>query len=192
MSADQAFAAQMWTWPGPMLKRDAQGRVIVVNAAFLQMYGGQVQDWHGNAVGGWPEPQAPGSSVRFESKIPQPDGTELTYDWIEHVGPDGSALALGRDVSVYIVVSPVQAPSTQPIQSTELPEHIQESVTETVAAPATQTSSLLPQNHVPSQPIVTDQPAVTETIETHEPAQIIEEPESAQLPFSEQPVVSEG
>ena len=79
MSADHAFAAQMWTWPGAMIKRDPEGRVIIVNAAFLQLYGGQVGDWHGNAVSGWPAPQAPGSAARFEAKVPQSDGSGYLF-----------------------------------------------------------------------------------------------------------------
>jgi len=53
MSPDDIFAAQFWPWPDPAIKRDAQGRVLFVNAAFLGLYGGQVENWRGNAVGGW-------------------------------------------------------------------------------------------------------------------------------------------
>ena len=56
MSPEDIFAAQMWPWPDPALKRDSMGRVLFVNAAFLQMYGGQVEDWRGNIVTGWPAP----------------------------------------------------------------------------------------------------------------------------------------
>ncbi len=106
MSSDEIFAAQMWTWPGPMLKRDAAGRVVVVNAAFLQMYGGRVEDWRGNTVTGWPAPQPPGSSSRFEARMPQADGSEAIYDWIETALADGSALAIARDVTAYAVQTP--------------------------------------------------------------------------------------
>ena len=54
MSPDDIFAAQFWPWPDPAIKRDAQGRILFVNAAFLALYGGRVEDWRGNAVGGWP------------------------------------------------------------------------------------------------------------------------------------------
>jgi len=56
MSADDMLAAQLWPWPDPIIKRNAQGGIIFVNAAFLQLYGGQVTDWHGCAVDGWPAP----------------------------------------------------------------------------------------------------------------------------------------
>ncbi len=113
MSSDEIFAAQMWTWPGPMMKRDAEGRVLVVNAAFLQMYGGRVEDWAGNAITGWPSPQAPGSATRFESRMPQADGSELIYDWVETTLHDGSALAIARDVTLY-AQQVQQAPAAEP------------------------------------------------------------------------------
>lgn len=113
MSADEVFAAQMWAWPGPMLKRDAQGRVLIVNASFLQLYGGRVEDWHGNAVTGWPAPQPPGQSTRFESRMPLQDGSEIVYDWIECSMADGTALAIARDVSAF-VNTPQAAPVHTP------------------------------------------------------------------------------
>ena len=44
MSPEDIFASQMWPWPDPALKRDSMGRVLFVNAAFLQMYGGNIDD----------------------------------------------------------------------------------------------------------------------------------------------------
>ena len=115
MSSDEVFAAQMWTWPGPMLKRDPSGRVTVVNAAFIQLYGGTVQAWTGNAVTGWPEPQPAGTTSRFEARIPQADGTEAVYDWIETTLGDGSCLAIARDVSMFMqAAAPIQAPAAEP------------------------------------------------------------------------------
>jgi len=49
MSPEDIFASQMWPWPDPALKRDSMGRVLFVNAAFLQMYGGTIDDWRGLA-----------------------------------------------------------------------------------------------------------------------------------------------
>ena len=80
MSPDDIFAAQFWPWPDPAIKRDAQGRVLFVNAAFLGLYGGSVEDWRGNAVGGWPVPQA--APYRFETRLPGADGIEQVYDWM--------------------------------------------------------------------------------------------------------------
>ncbi len=98
MSSDDIFAAQMWPWPDPLLKRDAQGRILFVNAAFLRIYGGQVQDWHGNSVGGWPIPVPGPVPNRFETRLPTPQG-EMIFDWIEYTLADGGTLGLGRDVT---------------------------------------------------------------------------------------------
>jgi len=114
MSPDEIFAAQMWTWPDPMLKRDASGRVIVVNAAFLRLYGGQVGDWTGNPVDGWPTPQTPGQTTQFETRIEQDDKSETVYDWLEITLPDGSALALARDVTKFLSSSNVEMVQNAP------------------------------------------------------------------------------
>jgi len=53
MSPEDIFASQMWPWPDPIIKRDAMGRVLFVNAAFLQLYGGAVENWRGNVITGW-------------------------------------------------------------------------------------------------------------------------------------------
>lgn len=139
MSSDEIFAAQMWSWPGPMLKRDTAGRVIIVNAAFLQMYGGRIEDWSGNIVTGWPAPQPPGVSSRFESRMPQPDGTETVYDWMECTLQDGSALAIARDVTSFIATAPAPAPmpATQPpVQAPiEAPPVVQEQAPPPAAPP---------------------------------------------------------
>ena len=127
MSPDEIFASQMWTWPDPMLKRDASGRVIVVNAAFLQLYGGQAADWTGNPVTGWPAPQGVGTSSRFDTRIPNSDGSETVYDWLEFTLQDGSALALARDVTTFTSVQPAAAPpapapvETPPVQQSMPP-----------------------------------------------------------------------
>lgn len=109
MSSDEIFAAQMWPWPDPMLKRDAQGRILFVNAAFLRMYGGQVQDWHGNSVAGWPVPNGGSEMNRFETRLPTPQG-EAVYDWIEYTLADGGTLGLARDVTELLPV-PEPGPS---------------------------------------------------------------------------------
>ena len=98
MSSDEVFAAQMWTWPDPMIKRDSAGRVLFVNAAFLKMYGGQVQDWQGNTVAGWPAPQMSPVPNRFETRLPSA-GREAVYDWLESMLTENGALAIARDVT---------------------------------------------------------------------------------------------
>lgn len=113
MSPDDIFAAQFWPWPDPAIKRDAQGRILFVNAAFLGLYGGQVENWRGNAVGGWPAPQGAGSSpYRFETRIQGADGSEQVYDWIEQTLADGNAFALARNVTVF-----THAPQPDPAQT---------------------------------------------------------------------------
>ncbi len=154
MSADHAFAAQMWTWPGAMIKRDPEGRVIIVNAAFLQLYGGQVGDWHGNAVSGWPAPQAPGSAARFEAKVPQSDGSEATYDWLEYVGPDGTALAIARDITPYLATVP--APVASPIVPTAQVSGVVDQAFDVNSGLETNpqvTNELLPQNNIVEAPV---------------------------------------
>jgi len=113
MSPDDIFAAQFWPWPDPAIKRDAQGRVLFVNAAFLSLYGGQVENWRGNAVGGWPAPQTAGSApYRFETRMQSVDGSEQVYDWIEQTLANGNAFALARNVTVF-----TQAPQPDPAQA---------------------------------------------------------------------------
>ena len=110
MSPDDIFAAQFWPWPDPAIKRDAQGRVLFVNAAFLGLYGGQVENWRGNAVGGWPVPQA--APYRFETRLPGADGDEQVYDWMEQMLADGNAFALARNVTAF-----THAPEPDPAHS---------------------------------------------------------------------------
>ena len=126
MSPDDIFAAQFWPWPDPAIKRDAQGRVLFVNAAFLALYGGQVQNWRGSAVGGWPAPQAIGSApYRFETRIPAGDGSEQVYDWMEQTLTDGTAFALARNVTVFVQMpdpDPATQADTQNLQVQSAPE----------------------------------------------------------------------
>ena len=135
MSPDDIFAAQFWPWPDPAIKRDAQGRVLFVNAAFLALYGGQVENWRGNAVGGWPAPQANGGMpYRFETRMSATDGSEQVYDWMEQTLADGSAFALARNVTVF-----TQAPQPDPAAAM-VPQHVEQ----TPAAPATQAEAEIP------------------------------------------------
>ncbi len=108
MSPEDIFAAQMWPWPEPALKRDSMGRVLFVNAAFLQMYGGQIEDWRGNIVTGWPAPQAPGVPYRFETRLPSEAG-EQVYDWMEFTMADGNAFAMARNIT-YLYEAPEPDP----------------------------------------------------------------------------------
>ena len=122
MSPEDIFAAQMWPWPEPALKRDAMGRVLFVNATFLQMYGGTIEDWRGNIVTGWPAPQPPGVPYRFETRLPTEEG-ENVYDWMEYTLADGNAFAMARNVT-YLFQTPdpdpgasAQPPQTEPVET---------------------------------------------------------------------------
>ena len=140
MSPEDIFASQMWPWPDPALKRDTMGRVLFMNAAFLQLYGGNIEDWRGNVISGWPAPQPPGMPYRFETRMPSDLG-EQVYDWIEYTLADGSAMALARNVTHFSVPSdpppgfaaepPVQVQAEQaPVQQAPV-----EATPQEVAAP---------------------------------------------------------
>ena len=120
MSPDDVFAAQFWPWPDPAIKRDMEGRILFVNAAFLALYGGRVEDWRGNAVGGWPAPQHPtGGQIepyRFETRLPDQLGAEQVYDWIEQPLADGDAFALARNVTIF-----TQSPDPEPVATQPIP-----------------------------------------------------------------------
>ena len=134
MSPDEIFAAHMWPWPDPLIKRDGTGRIIFINAAFLQMYGGRVEDWRGNTVVGWPAPQNTGAPFRFETRITVADGEHI-YDWIEYSLADGSALALARDVTALITPQD-PPPGNIAIPETPPQNTAYEAVHETAAAQA--------------------------------------------------------
>ena len=113
MSPDDVFAAQMWPWPDPLLKRDPMGRVMFVNAAFLQLYGGRIENWTGQPVQGWPAPNPQGLPYRFETRAGEGHG-EIIYDWVEVTMADGNALALARDVTVFRQAPLVSEPHIEP------------------------------------------------------------------------------
>lgn len=100
MSADEILAANLWPWPDPLLKRDSNGQVLFVNSAFLQIYGGRIEDWRGNMVAGWPAP-APQGAQRFETRAGEPPHQTI-YDWVEMVMADGNAMAIARNVTALI------------------------------------------------------------------------------------------
>ena len=175
MSSDNVFAAQMWTWPGPMLKRDPSGRVTVVNAAFLQMYGGSVEAWTGNTVTGWPAPQPPGKTTRFEARMPQADGSEAVYDWIEVSIADGSCLAIARDVTSFM-----QAPAALEVKEEEKPVEMPP-----MAMAQGQSHQQTPPPAAQEAPVRQEPPAA-QTIAELVPAQM-STPETAPPPQTSQP-----
>ena len=100
MSVDEVLASSLWLWPDPLLKRDRAGQVLFVNAAFLQLYGGQAQDWHGKPLTGWPAPVSSGAQ-RFETRVGE-GVHENVYDWVESAMADGNALSIARNVTVFM------------------------------------------------------------------------------------------
>jgi len=174
MSPDEIFASQMWVWPDPMLKRDAQGRVIVVNAAFLALYGGQAQDWAGHPVSGWPEPSAAGTSNRFTAKVPRGDGQETIYDWLEFTLPDGSALAMARDVTEHVAQAPAApaAAATPPVTTFDAAE---------AAVPPAAADPVMPTESAATE---IDQMSVNSFIEESVPSEapVIPKPEATPAP----------
>ena len=159
MSADDMLAAQLWPWPDPIIKRNSQGGVLFVNAAFLQIYGGQVTDWHGCAVEGWPAPQAGHVPNRFETRIPSNTG-EIIYDWLEYVMADGGALAISRNVTALLNQSPPSDPALAP-----MPPMADPMADMTTTAPAMDTLPVHTQNHHTPQAHVPDvQPAEPQSV----------------------------
>lgn len=128
-SPDDIFAAQFWAWPDPALKRDAHGRVIFVNAAFLQMFGGSVEAWQGQVIQGWSAPQPGPQPYRFEIRTPSSEGyPEQVYDWLESCGADGGGFALARNVTAFVEAqhaapAPQQAPEQAPHHAPADPYH---------------------------------------------------------------------
>ncbi|MCF6221232.1 MAG: response regulator [Robiginitomaculum sp.] len=129
MSADEVLASNLWPWPDPLLKRDQSGLVLFVNAAFLQLYGGRVEDWCGKPLAGWPEPVAAGAQ-RFETRIGVAP-SENVYDWVESAMADGNALAIARNVTIFmapakqlaenVIPATPATPVEPPVASTPVP-----------------------------------------------------------------------
>lgn len=143
MSANDMLAAQLWPWPDPIIKRDTQGGVIFVNAAFLQTYGGQVTDWHGCIVEGWPEPVPGYAPNRFETRMPSASG-EIIYDWLEYVMPDGGALAISRNVTALLIQSPPSDPAMAPMPPVHDMQSEQEANMDQFAEPDEGETDILP------------------------------------------------
>lgn len=112
MSADEVLASNLWPWPDPLLKRDQSGLVLFVNAAFLQLYGGQVHDWCGKPLAGWPAPVSAGAQ-RFETRAGAAP-SENVYDWVESTMADGNALAIARNVTIFMAAPAPIVPEIAP------------------------------------------------------------------------------
>ena len=211
MSPDTVFAAQMWGWPDAVIKRDANGAVLFVNATFLALYGGRVEDWQGMGVTGWNAPPPAGQAQRFETRIPCADNSETVYDWLEAAGPDGCALAIAREITPFLpqpgdaahafqppaFVPPaeqlpavaassfeavMQAPAAEPATS-ELPV-AETSATEVFAAQAPAVEAFAQNIHTPDAPV--SNAPVSESPVFESPAL---EAHAFETPVSEPPVL---
>jgi len=134
----------------------------------LQLYGGTVQDWTGNVVGGWAAPQAPGQPNRFETRMPMTaNAGEQVYDWVEMTMADGNAFALARNVTLFVQpvdpqpsaeIPPQKSPEQEPMMAQDTASEMQNVVhaedthiVETAQAPAVEADM----QEVVSQPDVT-------------------------------------
>ena len=139
MSPDDILAANLWPWPDPLLKRDRNGHLIFVNAAFLQLYGGRVEDWFGRGVSGWPAPNLQGPQ-RFETRAGEAPN-QTVYDWVETVMADGNTMAIARNVTIF--TTPPVDPSKKPSVETQ---------PETPAIPNITPAAIVAQSANPVQP----------------------------------------
>lgn len=216
MSPDEIFAAQMWSWPDPIIKRDPSGCVLIVNAMFLQIYGGRVENWAGQVLQGWPAPGPQGYTNRFETRMGEGEN-EIVYDWVETTLGDGNALALARDVTCFqsappAVVTPEGSSYQEPAQSTTAApaQHVEvepvpvaaQPVAHTTAAPVSQPVAQAAPEPAPVAPAPTQEapPPVVEPAQAPTPDPVPEitqseiaqepgQPEPAPAPVAEAPVV---
>lgn len=136
MSNYDVLAASLWPWPDPLIKRDPAGNIIFVNASFIGLYGGSVQEWTGQPLAGWPLP-SPQGSQRFETRIPVQDQVDTVYDWVESYMPDGTFLAIARDVTIFTaqpITAPQQIVAEQVAPQTIAPQIVEQAI-EVQAAP---------------------------------------------------------
>ncbi|MCP2680086.1 ATP-binding protein [Maricaulaceae bacterium NA33B04] len=81
-----------------VLMRDAQGRIIEVNTAFLNAFGGTRTDWIGCWFAVAPASSDDGAAQRYDVAMKTRDGP-LWIEWSETITGDGSSVSVGRDVS---------------------------------------------------------------------------------------------
>ncbi|WP_440958360.1 response regulator [Oceanicaulis sp. LC35] len=81
-----------------VLARDSSGRVTEVNAAFLNAFGGERQDWIGRWFAVAPAPSVTGQPRRYDAAMRTRAGAAW-IEWSETTLEDGGTIAVGRDVS---------------------------------------------------------------------------------------------
>ncbi len=184
MSTDDMLAAQLWPWPDPIIKRNAQGGVIFVNAAFLQLYGGQVTDWHGCAVDGWPAPTTSQAASRFETRIPTAEGEHI-FDWLEYVTADGGALAISRNITAllnHVPVPPQEPDLAAPVYAEDIPHTPQAAetaapLTAPLTAPMAEPQTAAPDvNHAPHYDAPHHEDPVQDYVPEHVTEHVTEQP----------------
>lgn len=81
-----------------VLVRDAAGRVVTVNSAFLRAFGGERSDWLGRWFAVAPAFGEDGTARRYDAAMRTRAGPAW-IEWSETPTGDGGAVAVGRDVS---------------------------------------------------------------------------------------------
>ncbi|MFW5661238.1 MAG: sensor histidine kinase, partial [Oceanicaulis sp.] len=81
-----------------VLVRDAAGRVVSVNRAFLSAFGGERSDWIGRWFAVAPAFGEDGAARRYDAAMRTRAGPAW-IEWSETPTPGGGAVAVGRDVS---------------------------------------------------------------------------------------------
>lgn len=81
-----------------VIMRDKQGRIIEVNSAFLAAFGGERMDWIGCWFAVAPASNEGGQAQRYDVAMRTRAGPTW-IEWSETFTPDGSSIAVGRDVS---------------------------------------------------------------------------------------------
>jgi signal transduction histidine kinase/ActR/RegA family two-component response regulator len=94
----QAARAALDAMAELVIMRDAQGRIIEVNSAFLAAFGGDRTDWIGCWFAVAPASTVPGNAQRYDVAMRTHDGA-IWVEWSETLTPDGASVAVGRDVS---------------------------------------------------------------------------------------------
>jgi len=81
-----------------VIMRDAQGRIIEVNSAFLAAFGGERMDWIGCWFAVAPASHEEMQAQRYDVAMRTRSGP-VWVEWSETLTRDGSSVAVGRDVS---------------------------------------------------------------------------------------------
>lgn len=81
-----------------VIMRDAGGRIVEVNSAFLAAFGGERLDWIGCWFAVAPAGAEAGAAQRYDVAMRTRSGP-IWVEWSETLTSDGASVAVGRDVS---------------------------------------------------------------------------------------------